>query len=78
MTLQVKLSRIFMAVFLGVLECNLFEWVSSSCSSTGKKLLARAMASQLNANFLKVVSSAIVEKYSGESARLIREMFGEL
>ena len=44
---------------------------------TGKTLLARAVASQLDANFLKVVSSAIVDKYIGESARLIREMFGE-
>ena len=37
--------------------------------------MARAVASQLDANFLKVVSSAIVDKYIGESARLIREMF---
>ena len=42
---------------------------------SGKTLLARAVASQLDANFLKVVSSAIVDKYIGESARLIREMF---
>ena len=59
---------------------------------TGKTLLARAVASGLETNFLKgkehhlvlrrpltlvkVVSSAIVDKYIGESARLIREMFG--
>jgi len=43
---------------------------------TGKTLLARAVASNVDANFLKVVSSAIVDKYIGESARLIREMFG--
>jgi 26S proteasome regulatory subunit T4 len=42
---------------------------------TGKTLLARAVASTLQTNFLKVVSSAIVDKYIGESARLIREMF---
>ncbi|WWD21774.1 26S protease regulatory subunit 10B [Kwoniella shandongensis] len=42
---------------------------------TGKTLLARAVAATLNTNFLKVVSSAIVDKYIGESARLIREMF---
>ncbi|XP_017139236.1 26S proteasome regulatory subunit 10B [Drosophila miranda] len=42
---------------------------------TGKTLMARAIASQMDANFLKVVSSAIVDKYIGESARLIREMF---
>jgi 26S proteasome regulatory subunit T4 len=44
---------------------------------TGKTLLARAVASNVDANFLKVVSSAIVDKYIGESARVIREMFGE-
>jgi len=43
---------------------------------TGKTLLARAIASNIDANFLKVVASAIVDKYIGESARLIREMFG--
>jgi len=43
---------------------------------TGKTLLARAMASNIDANFLKVVASAIVDKYIGESARVIREMFG--
>jgi 26S proteasome regulatory subunit T4 len=43
---------------------------------TGKTLLARAVANSLDANFLKVVSSAIVDKYIGESARVIREMFG--
>ena len=42
---------------------------------TGKTLLARAVARQLDANFLRVVSSAIVDKYIGESARVIREMF---
>ena len=43
---------------------------------TGKTLLARALACNLNATFLKVVASAIVDKYIGESARVIREMFG--
>merc|ERR1712046_165825 len=43
---------------------------------TGKTLLARAMAHNVEAKFMKVVSSAIVDKYIGESARLIREMFG--
>ena len=42
---------------------------------TGKTLLAKAVANTLSTNFLKVVSSAIVDKYIGESARLIREMF---
>eukprot|EP00753_Platysulcus_tardus_P014650 PLAT4420.1.p2 GENE.PLAT4420.1~~PLAT4420.1.p2 ORF type:complete len:289 (+),score=143.33 PLAT4420.1:384-1250(+) len=42
---------------------------------TGKTLLARALACNINATFLKVVSSAIVDKYIGESARVVREMF---
>ncbi|GMR43967.1 hypothetical protein PMAYCL1PPCAC_14162 [Pristionchus mayeri] len=42
---------------------------------TGKTLLARCVASQLDCNFIKVVSSAVVDKYIGESARVIREMF---
>ncbi|KAI3639089.1 hypothetical protein MIR68_000970 [Amoeboaphelidium protococcarum] len=42
---------------------------------TGKTLLAKAVANQLEVNFLKVVASAIVDKYIGESARVIREMF---
>lgn len=43
---------------------------------TGKTLIARAAAATLQTNFLKVVSSAIVDKFIGESARVIREMFG--
>lgn len=42
---------------------------------TGKTLLARALAYNVNANFMKVVASSIMDKYIGESARLIREMF---
>lgn len=42
---------------------------------TGKTLLARALASNVKANFMKVVASSIMNKYIGESASLIREMF---
>ena len=38
--------------------------------------IRRAVASSVDSNFLKVVASAIVDKYIGESARVIREMFG--
>ena len=40
-----------------------------------KKQVSLKFLSFQDANFLKVVSSAIVDKYIGESARLIREMF---
>lgn len=42
---------------------------------TGKTLLARTLAAQIDAKFIKVVASAIVDKYIGESSRQIREMF---
>lgn len=42
---------------------------------TGKTLLAKAIAANVDAGFLKVVASSIVDKYIGESARVIREMF---
>uniref|UniRef100_A0A8C6QHC7 AAA+ ATPase domain-containing protein n=1 Tax=Nannospalax galili TaxID=1026970 RepID=A0A8C6QHC7_NANGA len=41
----------------------------------GKTLLAQAVTSQLGFNFLKVLSSSIVDKYIGECACLIREIF---
>src|SRR5882762_3578852 len=41
---------------------------------TGKTLLARAVAATLQTTFLKVVSSAIVDKYIGERARVVRDM----
>jgi len=42
---------------------------------TGKTLLAKAVAAQIGANFIFSPASGIVDKYIGESARVIREMF---
>lgn len=42
---------------------------------TGKTLIARSLAYNVKSNFMKVVASGIVDKYIGESARTIREMF---
>ncbi|MCX9013492.1 MAG: proteasome-activating nucleotidase [Candidatus Methanoperedens sp.] len=42
---------------------------------TGKTLLARAVASQTNARFIRIVGSELVQKYIGEGARLVRDMF---
>lgn len=42
---------------------------------TGKTLIARAMACNVKSNFMKVVASSIVDKFIGESARVIREMY---
>lgn len=42
---------------------------------TGKTLLAKAVAATIGANFIFSPASGIVDKYIGESARIIREMF---
>jgi len=41
---------------------------------TGKTLLARAIACNIEATFLKIVASSIVDKYIGESARVVRNV----
>ena len=42
---------------------------------TGKTLLAKAVASETNATFIKIVASEFVKKYIGEGARLVRGVF---
>lgn len=42
---------------------------------TGKTLLAKAVAHETEAHFLRVVGSELVQKYIGEGARLVRELF---
>jgi proteasome regulatory subunit len=42
---------------------------------TGKTLLAKAVANKTNATFIRVVGSELVQKYIGEGARLVRELF---
>ncbi|MEM2868983.1 MAG: proteasome-activating nucleotidase [Thermoplasmata archaeon] len=42
---------------------------------TGKTLLAKAVAQQTNATFIRLVGSELVQKYIGEGARLVRELF---
>lgn len=41
----------------------------------GKTLLAKAVAAMTNATFIRVVASQFVQKYVGEGARLVRELF---
>lgn len=42
---------------------------------TGKTLMAKAVASATNASFIRLVGSELVQKYIGEGARLVRELF---
>eukprot|EP00349_Pseudokeronopsis_sp_Brazil_P001793 CAMPEP_0202956486 /NCGR_PEP_ID=MMETSP1396-20130829/989_1 /ASSEMBLY_ACC=CAM_ASM_000872 /TAXON_ID= /ORGANISM="Pseudokeronopsis sp., Strain Brazil" /LENGTH=362 /DNA_ID=CAMNT_0049673515 /DNA_START=1 /DNA_END=1089 /DNA_ORIENTATION=- len=43
---------------------------------TGKTSSSKSIGLLVDAKFLKVVASSIVDKYIGESSRVIREMFG--
>ena len=42
---------------------------------TGKTLLAKAVANETSATFFRVVGSELVQKYSGEGPKLVRELF---
>jgi len=42
---------------------------------TGKTMLARAVANQTDATFIKMAGSELVRKFIGEGARLVRDLF---
>ncbi len=42
---------------------------------TGKTLLAKAVANETNAAFIRLIGSELVQKFIGEGARLVRELF---
>merc|ERR1712178_510796 len=45
------------------------------CPGTGKTLLAKAVANETAATFLRVVGSELIQKYLGDGPKLVREMF---
>merc|ERR1711912_160738 len=42
---------------------------------TGKTLCARAVANRTDATFIRVIGSELVQKYVGEGARMVRQLF---
>merc|ERR1711953_794924 len=42
---------------------------------TGKTLIAKAVANRTNACFIRVIGSELLQKYVGEGARMVREIF---
>ncbi|WP_298523909.1 proteasome-activating nucleotidase [uncultured Methanobrevibacter sp.] len=42
---------------------------------TGKTLLAKAVANETNATFIKIVASEFVNKYLGEGSKIVRDVF---
>ena len=79
-----QIQEIRETVELPLLKPELFEKVGIKpprgillygAPGTGKTLLARAVAHETKSTFIRVVGSELVQKYIGEGARMVREMF---
>jgi len=49
--------------------------VCVAAPGTGKTLLAKAVANETSATFLRVVGSELIQKYLGDGPKLVRELF---
>jgi len=82
--LEEQIGEIREAVELPLLHPELFQKVGIEpprgvllCGppGTGKTLLARAVAHETSATFIRVIGSELVQKFIGEGARIVREIF---
>jgi len=82
--LEEQIEEIRETVELPLLHPELFEKVGIEppkgvllCGppGTGKTLLARAVANETKATFIRVIGSELVQKFIGEGARIVREIF---
>jgi len=82
--LEEQIAEIRETVELPLLHPELFQKVGIEppkgvllCGppGTGKTLLARAVAHETKATFIRVIGSELVQKFIGEGARIVREIF---
>ncbi|MCD6248480.1 MAG: proteasome-activating nucleotidase [Hadesarchaea archaeon] len=82
--LEEQISEIRETVELPLLKPELFEKVGVEPPhgvllygppGTGKTLVARAVAHESKATFIRLIGSELVQKFIGEGARMVREMF---
>jgi proteasome regulatory subunit len=82
--LESQIQEVRETVELPLLKPELFERVGIEPPrgvllygppGTGKTLLAKAVAKQTESVFIRIVGSELVQKYIGEGARLVRELF---
>ena len=82
--LEEQINEIRETVELPLLKPELFEKVGIQPPKgvllygppgTGKTLLAKAVAHSTKASFIRIIGSELVQKYIGEGARMVRELF---
>jgi len=82
--LEEQIKEIKETVELPLLKPELFERVGIQPPKgvllygppgTGKTLLAKAVAHSTKASFIRIIGSELVQKYIGEGARMVRELF---
>jgi len=82
--LEDQIKEIRETVELPLLKPDLFEKVGIQPPKgvllygppgTGKTLLAKAVAHSTKASFIRIIGSELVQKYIGEGARMVRELF---
>ncbi len=82
--LEEQLQEVRETVELPLLRPELFEKVGIKppkgillfgSPGTGKTLVAKAVANATNATFIRIIGSELVQKFIGEGARMVRELF---
>lgn len=82
--LQEQINELRETVELPLLKPDLFKKVGIEPPrgvllygppGTGKTLLAKAVANRTKATFIRIIGSELVQKYIGEGARMVRELF---
>lgn len=82
--LETQIQEVREAVELPLLHPELYEEMGIKppkgvilygAPGTGKTLLAKAVANQTSATFLRIVGSELIQKYLGDGPRLVRRIF---
>ncbi len=82
--MQLQIEEIKEVIELPILKPELFEQVGISPPKgillhgppgTGKTMLAKAVASSTNSTFIEIVGSELVQKFIGEGAKMVKEIF---
>lgn len=82
--LETQIQEVREAVELPLLHPELYEEMGIKppkgvilygAPGTGKTLLAKAVANQTSATFLRIVGSELIQKYLGDGPRLCRQIF---